>query len=153
VLDPASDTSKGFDHTTKNNSNSPTNSPVFDVASVEPNASVVLYRAQVISGVVGAFAKVNTIPATLGGTVVIADLNGGMGKIADGTYVYQAQQVDLAGNPGPLTSISATITIDTTAPAATDAPILAPAFDTGVSNTDGISRITVSAFPNFIVSG
>ena len=116
VLEPASDTSKGFGHTTKNNNPSPSNAPVFDVTGVEPNASVILFRAPVVGGVVGTFVQVNVLTATAGGTVAIADINSGKGKIPDGTYVYQAQQVDLAGNAGPLTANSATITIDTTAP-------------------------------------
>ena len=132
----------------KNNNPSPSNSPVFDVANVEPNASVILFRAPVTAGVIGTFAQVNSLPATVGGTVAIADLNNGQGTIADGSYVYEAQQIDLAGNAGPVTGISATVTIDTLAPLAPSAPILAPAFDTGVSNTDGISRITLTGFPN-----
>ena len=123
------------------------------MAQVEANASVILFRASVVGGVVGTFTQVNEVNATAGGTVTIADLNNNQGLIADGSYVYEAQQVDLAGNPGPITSTSTTITIDSTPPLAPAAPMLDPASDTGVSNTDGITRITVTGFPIFNISG
>ena len=188
VLEAASDTSKGLDETSKNNSSSPQNAPVFDVAQVEQNATVFLYRAPVAScprdsdsdahrqhdhrhgqsrrrglhihaaghalgrwrqrcngqrhrderrghrdqrhqrgsgytsaptvtiSSVGTFAQVNKVNAPAGGTVPIADINNGQGPIPDGSYIYEAQQFDLAGNPSPITTPSTTITIDTATP-------------------------------------
>ena len=160
VLDPASDTSKGFLHTTRHNSPSPSNAPVFDVSGVETKATVILLRAPVVGGVVQAFVPVNTLTATAGGTVAIADINGAPGivtdgsyVIPDGTYVYETQLIDLAGNVGPLSAISSPITIDTSSPAAPAAPVLDKASDTGISNTDEITRITLIGFPVIDVSG
>ena len=139
--------------TLKNNSPSPQNAPVFDVAQIVPSASVILFRPPVVGGTIGTFVQVNEVNSTAGGTVAIADLNNGQGAIPDGSYVYEAQQVDLAGNPSPITTPSTTITIDTTTPSAPSAPLLDPNSDTGVSNSDGITRITISGFPSFDISG
>ena len=97
---------------------------------------------------VGTFVQVNEVNAPAGGTVPIADINNGQGLIPDGSYVYQAQQFDLAGNPSPITTPSTTITIDTALPSAPSAPLLDPNSDTGFSHTDGITQITLSAFPS-----
>jgi hypothetical protein len=153
VLELASDTSNGFDHTTKNNNPSPLNAPVFDVAGVEASATVMLFRAPIVAGVVGTFTQVNSLSDTVGGTVAIADINNNQGRILDGSYVYEAEQVDLAGNLGPMSSNSAIVTIDTIAPLPPAAPVLDKASDTGVSNTDGITNITLNGFPFFDISG
>ena len=118
-----------------------------------PNATVILFRAPVVNGTIGTFTQVNQITSTAGGTVAIADTNSGQGAIPDGSYVYEAQQVDLAGNASPVTAPSMTITIDTAIPSAPSAVLLDPNSDTGVSNSDGITRITLSAFPTFDISG
>jgi hypothetical protein len=163
VLDPASDTSQGLNFTSKNNS-SAQNAPVFDVGttatSIEANATVILFRAPVANGITGAFTEVNSVTSAVGGMVTIADINQSNPAlqtpgpvIPDGTYVYEVQQIDLAGNPSLISSPSAKITIDTHAPQTLPAPVLDPSSDTGVSNTDGITRITISGFPTFDISG
>ena len=214
VLEASSDTSKGFDVTSKNNSPSPQNAPVFDVAQIVANASVILYRAPVAStpatatattsggtvtaitvnsggagytftplvtlsggggsgatasatvtgGVVtainittpgsgytspptvtissvGTFTQVNEVNSSAGGTVAIADINNGQGAIPDGSYIYEAQQLDSAGNASPITTPSTTITIETTTPAAPTGLRLDPNSDTGGGT---VTAITVS---------
>jgi Bacterial Ig-like domain len=153
LLDPASDTSHGDDETTYDNNPILNNPPVFDVRDVSVGAGVILYRASVIGGVVGTFSQVNSLTDTSGGTVTIADVNGGGGPIPDGSYVYQARQIDVAGNVGPLSVDSTTITIDTTPPSPPSAPVLVAADDTGVSDSDDITAISHGGYPAFEVSG
>ena len=83
VLEASSDTSKGFDVTSKDNSPSPQNAPVFDVAQIVPNATVILYRAPVVGGTIGTFVQVNEVNSTAGGTVAIADINNGQSLRSD----------------------------------------------------------------------
>jgi subtilisin-like proprotein convertase family protein len=74
------------------------------------------------------------------------------GVVSDGQYDYAAREVDIAGNIGPRSG-NEVVTIDTITPAAPNAPVLDPASDTGISNHDDITRITLSAFPVFDLSG
>ncbi|OBV41696.1 Ig-like domain-containing protein, partial [Janthinobacterium psychrotolerans] len=61
--------------------------------------------------------------------------------LATGAHSLTLKAVDSAGNAS-LNSAALTITIDTTAPAAPSAPVLALASDSGSSNTDGLTSIT-----------
>ena len=92
VLEPSSDTSGGYDYTSRNNNPSPANAPVFDVSGVAATNNLILERAPVVGGVVGTFTQVNLLTNTAGGTVAIADINNGGGAIPDGVYVYIAEQ-------------------------------------------------------------
>ena len=152
VLELSSDTSGGRDDTSFNNTPGVDNAPVFDVAGVETGASLVLERARIVSGVVGSFTEVHKLTGTEGGKVPIADLNGG-GPIPDGIYVYEALQIDEAGNVGALSAASATITIDTTPPAAPVPPLLEAESDSGVSSSDGITNVDAGGNPIFDVAG
>ena len=146
TLDPASDTgsSNSDKVTNKNNNPSPGNAPVFDVTGVEPNGIVKLYRAPFnpVTGVTGAAVLVNTLTQTSAvpiGTLQIADINGGNGSIADGTYVYTSQQTDLAGNVGPL-SANLVVQVDAAAPVAPNPLKLDPSTDTGTFNNDLVTK-------------
>jgi hypothetical protein len=131
ALDPSTDTGT-FDNddiTRDNNSvASPTNAPLFDVAGIEPGATVELFRDA---------ALVATMTTTAGGNVPIYDTNGGapgQDPIPDGTYLYQAEQVDPEGNTSaPSPSVS--VTIASTPPLAPSAPVLDPSSYTGTSST------------------
>ncbi|HYC01803.1 MAG TPA: Ig-like domain-containing protein, partial [Azospirillaceae bacterium] len=93
----------------------------------ETNATVDLYA--------GATKVGTTTAGNDGSWSITAD------ALSDGAHVLTAKATDLAGNAGG-TSTALTIDIDTTAPAAPTAPVLATASDTGVQNADGITRIT-----------
>ena len=145
VLDPASvqNTVNGVAYTTANNSASHP-APIFDVSGVLPNAWVELFRGASYVG----FAQAGA----LGGTVKVADTLGGTipDSPAGVPYQYTAKQVDVAGNQGP-TSIPATpVIVDTKAPL-NPPVVLDPASDTGSSQTDGITQITLTKFPSFNV--
>src|SRR3569623_847518 len=59
----------------------------------------------------------------------------------DGAKSVVVEQTDIAGNTS-IHSAALAFTLDTTAPAAPDTPVLAAASDSGVSNTDHITNIT-----------
>jgi|GEM_PF-561561 len=155
VLDPSTDSGTLHNGTATNFNNnpatSPINSPIFDVSGVEANATVQLYRAPVVDGVAGTPVLVNTLTNTAGGTVHIADTNGGKGTIPNGTYVYSAKQIDLAGNIEASFSPGTTVTINATPPNAPPVRLDAGS-DTGISNSDGITQITLFHFPVFDIS-
>ena len=65
--------------------------------------------------------------------------------LSPGTHTLSVTSVDVAGNAGP-SSATTTILIDTTAPEAPSDPALAAASDTGVSNSDRITKSTVLTF-------
>ena len=130
-LDPSTDsgTSNSDGYTNFNNSiNSGPhdNAPIFDVAGIEPNATVELFRTNTVTGVTTLvnseqFSSSQFVAGSQGattqlGTVQIADINGNNTTIPDsplstpidtapvGTtqyngYTYSAIQIDLAGNP------------------------------------------------------
>ncbi|MCS0810728.1 Ig-like domain-containing protein [Massilia agilis] len=76
--------------------------------------------------------------------------------LSDGVHTLSVLQMDQAGNLGPL-SATVQVTIDTVAPASVlSAPALDPSSDTGVSNSDHITRdttptLTGTAAPNSLV--
>jgi large repetitive protein len=153
-LEPGSDTGTfNNDQITQDNNGQPFPAPVFDAGTaanpVEANATVELFRAPVGGGVP---VLVNTLINTAGGIVPIADINAGTGKIADGTYVYTIQLIDLAGVPGSVSN-GLTVIVQTAVPATPKPFRLDPASDTGVSNSDGITQITLLKHPNFDAGG
>jgi subtilisin-like proprotein convertase family protein len=120
--------------------------PTFDLPApgVEANATVQLLRkpagapdsafAVVAEGLVARTLTDNTVPA------------GG------GAFEYASRQVDLAGNPGP-NSPALRVVIDVSNPAAPAAPDLQADSDTGASNSDDVTRITLTRFPIFDLAG
>ena len=149
VLELASDTSGGHDVTKDNNSTS-FPAPIFDAGTngnpVEAGATVRLYR----STPGGTPVLVNTLTDTTGGLVRIADTNAGNGKIADGTYLYTLQLTSLAGVTGTM-SAPLQVVIDATVPLLPTPFRLDASTDTGVSNSDGITQITVGNIATFDV--
>lgn len=61
--------------------------------------------------------------------------------LGEGTHTVTVTTTDVAGNLGPA-STATTFTIDITAPAAPSLPVLTLASDTGVSNSDRITKLT-----------
>jgi autotransporter-associated beta strand protein/VCBS repeat-containing protein len=61
--------------------------------------------------------------------------------LAEGTHTLTASAIDRAGNASAASS-TLTINVDTCAPGAPSAPVLAAASDSGSSNSDGITRVT-----------
>ncbi len=139
--------------------------PIFDVGTVvqpvDRAATVQLWRAPVVNGVIGTPILVNTLTNVAGGDIPIADNNAGNGQIADGTYDYYARLISLSGVPsngitvGGVSGLSTalTVVIDATTPALANSLRLDASSDTGVSNSDGITRITISQHPLFDVTG
>jgi subtilisin-like proprotein convertase family protein len=105
---------------------------VFDVGIVEERATVLLFRDG---------QEVARLEDTVGGPLTITD----QGPVPDGTYIYTAQQIDLAGNEGPVTE-GLTITVDTIPPVAPAQPDLQAASDTGTFPDDNITNLTVLTF-------
>jgi serralysin len=67
------------------------------------------------------------------------------------SWSIQAQVVDLAGNLGQL--VTRAVTLDTVAPAAPSVPDLATASDSGVSNTDNVTKVTTPIFTGTAEAG
>jgi len=65
--------------------------------------------------------------------------------LSAGAHTLTAKAVDLAGNVS-VASAGLSLTIDTTAPAASSPPNLDAASDTGASNTDNITAVTTPTF-------
>ncbi|WP_193315750.1 Ig-like domain-containing protein, partial [Janthinobacterium aquaticum] len=61
--------------------------------------------------------------------------------LASGTHSLSVKAVDAAGNSS-VASAALSINIDTIAPAAPSAPVLALASDSGNSSTDGVTNVT-----------
>ena len=111
------------------NNNAPTIS-----GTAEANATVTIFKNTTAVGSVSTAIGSVTADATGKWSYTVTNL------LADGVYQFSAQATDVAGNmSGKTASIS--ITVDTVAP---DKPIsvaLTAASDTGVSATDGITKI------------
>jgi subtilisin-like proprotein convertase family protein len=139
--------------------------PIFDIGSqvqpVDRGATVQLYRAPVVNGNIGTPVLVDTLTNVAGGLIPIADNNGGNGQIANGTYNYYTKLISLSGVPGTgitvggVTGLSTplTVVINATLPLLATSLRLDATSDTGVSNSDGISRITLVNHPLFDVTG
>ena len=72
--------------------------------------------------------------------------------LADGSHTLTATATDTAGNLGPASS-GTTITIDTTAPTAPSAPVLAADSDRGVSSSDAITNDDTPTFSGTAAAG
>ncbi|MFE1602191.1 Ig-like domain-containing protein [Methylobacterium sp. ID0610] len=113
-------------------------------------------NAPVIAGSAEAFAVVSLIEngALLGSAS--ADASGQwqltLGTLSEGAHTLSARAVDRAGNTS-VPSGSLTVTIDTTPPTAPSAPTLAPASDTGTSNSDQITRVAAPTFTGSAEAG
>ena len=65
--------------------------------------------------------------------------------LADGKHGIRAKATDVAGNVGGI-SAPLTVTIDTAAPVAPSTPDLVAASDSGISNSDNVTRVTTPTF-------
>ena len=72
--------------------------------------------------------------------------------LANGAHSLTVKSTDTAGNTSAASG-ALTITIDTTAPSAPPAPVMAAASDSGASNSDGITRITTPVFSGTAEAG
>ncbi len=104
--------------------------PAFAVTSTETTATVNLLRR--VHGGTGAFQVVGTRVGT--GNVIDTNLPT---PTPDGVYDYEAQEIDLAGNPGTASSFLP-VTIDTTPPVVPNNLGINPNDDTGTKG-DGIT--------------
>jgi len=143
-LDPLYDTGTFNNDGVTRDNNGAFPAPQFDVYGVVPRATVQLFRNRVVNGVPTGpvlVATLTDVTPGAGGLVMIADTNNGGGAIPDGTYIYTAQQIDVAGNPSPI-SAAYTVTIDTTVPQPDppSAPVLEASSDTGTFANDQVTR-------------
>ncbi len=117
------------------------NTPTFQITGVEPGATVLLRR----DGIVVA----ESAPAGPSGIVNVTDPGSNGMPVSDGPHIYEAVQLDLAGNEGPGGDLLV-VTIDSTPPVAPLAPDLQPGSDTGISNID---NLTGDTSPTFTIAG
>ncbi len=117
--------------------------PSFDISGVDPTGIVNLYRDNQI---------VATITRTVAGatTVTLTD----QGPVPNGTHLYKAQAIDLAGNVSPF-SQTTVVTINTVPPNQPSPPVLDPADDSGTLG-DNITNVKQPRFdgtaePNGII--
>ena len=103
-----------------------TNAPTI-AGTAEANATVTIYNAANAIGSV-------TADATGKWSYTVTNL------LADGTYQFSAQATDVAGNASTKATAVA-VTVDTVAPDKPNTLALAAASDTGLSATDGITKI------------
>lgn len=74
--------------------------------------------------------------------------------LLDGSHTFAVRAVDAAGNVGdPSANYAWTIILDTTAPAAPSTPDLTDASDTGISNTDNITKVSTPTFTGTAEAG
>lgn len=95
-----------------------------------------------ISGTAEAGSKVELFDGTTSLGTVTAGANGAFSKdvdLAAGAHAITARATDVAGNVSSA-STPLVINVDATAPAVPNTLVLAAADDTGVSNSDGITR-------------
>jgi large repetitive protein len=136
ILDPTSDSGTKGDGITNNNN------PVFDVTTAEiaPTRTVLLRgtksdgsNAVAVNTIIGTSTSQKIMDPTLGG-------------VPDGTYFYFAEQIDLAGNKGPL-SPGTQVQILTKIPGGTIAPTI-NVFPADLSGGPG-SNVTNKQNPRF----
>lgn len=72
--------------------------------------------------------------------------------LANGVHSLTATSTDVAGNVS-VASAARVVTIDTVAPVAPSAPLLVTASDTGISSTDGITKLQVLTVSGTIETG
>jgi hypothetical protein len=114
---------------------------------VEPNALVSIFAAGVTLPIGTVFAdSVGNYTAQVG-QYVSTPPAGSLTSLADGTYTITVQQLDVAGNTSPMSPpLSPNLVINTVKPVAPSVPNLIPADDTGVSNSDHITRVRTPHF-------
>ena len=103
-----------------------TNAPTI-AGTAEANSTVTLYNAANAIGSV-------TADATGKWSYTVTNL------LADGTYQFSAQAIDIAGNASNK-SAAVAVTVDTVAPDKPNTLALTAASDTGLSATDGITKL------------
>ena len=72
--------------------------------------------------------------------------------LSDGVHVFTTQATDLAANTGPA-STGTEVTIDTAAPVGTPAPVLAATSDSGISDSDRLTKIQNAEFTGTAETG
>ncbi|MDB5350556.1 MAG: regulatory domain of in-like proprotein convertase [Planctomycetota bacterium] len=117
--------------------------PFFDVVATEATATVRLLRK-----LATAPASAFVIVGSRLGSGAIQDLTLPASPASDGVYAYASQQVDLAGNVGPV-GAELPVTIDTSGEGPPTVPDLEAASDTGTSSTD---NVTANTQPFFVVT-
>ena len=103
----------------------------------ESKAIVVLYEGTTQLGTITTTSTTYSITST---------------PLLEGSHTLTAAATDIAGNLGP-TSLGTTITIDTSIPAAPSTPALSAASDSGLSNTDSITKVTTPSFTGTAEAG
>ena len=132
-------------------STSPTVSSPDLTAASDSGASSTDNLTKVTTPTFSGTAEAGATVTLLEGTTVLgtATATGGnwtitTSALSDGAHLIVAQANDLAGNQA--TSNPLTITIDTSAPAAPSVPDLTAASDTGISNSDNVTKNTTPTF-------
>ena len=138
VLSASSDTGvSNSDGITNRDNSSPANRITLTVSGTTAGATVwVYYAGQTIGS------------ATAGGTTTDVTTNGTV-DLPDGADSISASQTVLGMSPSS-NPASLSVTIDTAPPGAPNAPVLGPASDSGVSDTDNITNVTK---PSLMLSG
>jgi hypothetical protein len=106
--------------------------PIFSGSGAAPHATIDLYSGT---------TRVSTGSADASGIWTVSPT----AALADGTYSFTVRQSDMAGNTS-VSSAVVSVTVDTKAPAALLAPVLASTSDSGVSDHDGITKLTTPTF-------
>ena len=88
----------------------------------------------------GVAATVRATGVAAGASIQLTDPS-----VSAGVYLYSARQT-VSGAPTSAASTSLSVTIDTSTPAAPDAPNLDDASDTGISNSDNLTNDTTPTF-------
>jgi subtilisin-like proprotein convertase family protein len=147
-LDPISDTgSSNSDHITKITTPNFLGTNAEAAAFVElfangaPIATVIASGSGNYAVPVGVYDPSNPVPP------------GALFSLADGTYAIQAQQVDLAGNVSVLSAPMSPSLVVVTSVAPPSVPNLLQADDTGVLDTDHITKVTTPRFQGVAVPG
>ena len=133
TLDPSSNTSLIPGQVVTNKTN-----PVFDLSGLAPNVTVALIRTSAGSApmAVGVAYPVAGVSPTM-----ITDTTG---VTADGTYLYQVQQVDVAGNASVFSPGLSVLVSRTPPPAPTI--MLLNADDTGLPSHPDVTSVTTPRF-------
>jgi hypothetical protein len=105
--------------------------PRFQGTGADADATISLFANGVLVG---------TGTANMAGAYIVQPTN----ALAEGTYSFTVKQTDVVGNTSAAFSTpGVSVTIDTTAPTdLASVPVLAPASDSGVSQSDGITSVT-----------
>ena len=129
-----------FDVTTPAPTNPLTPNPIGLTVDLFRATSLAALRAAVATGPSAAVATVSA-PSSTGGTVTLADQLLVSNGLPNGTYYYQAIQVDQIGNVSGGSPVL-TLIVNTVAPPTLGAPSLDPASNTGLNKSLQITNIT-----------